>query len=56
MAYRNVSAVTTWLDGGENRYPGRIVNVYVRPSAETFGMAVATSGRSRSPSGGGASG
>jgi hypothetical protein len=23
----NVRAVTGWLDGGEKRYPGRIVNV-----------------------------
>ncbi len=56
MVYRSVSAVTAWLDGGENRYPGRTVNVYVRPSVETFGMAAATSGRSWSPSGGGLSG
>ena len=30
----NVSAVTGSFDGGEKRKPGRIVNVYVRPSAD----------------------
>ena len=46
MEYRNVSAVTASLEGGENRYPGRTVNVYVRPSDDIVGMAAAISRRS----------
>ena len=46
MAYLNVWAVTVSFDGGENRKPGRIVNVYVLRSAETAGCERATSGSS----------
>ena len=44
------------VDGGENRNPGRTMNVYVRPSADTVGMACATSGTRRVPAGAGRSG
>ena len=47
----NVAAVTGSFDGGEKRKPRRMRKVYVRPSAETRGMAAATSGRSRFPAG-----
>ncbi len=56
MAYLNVSAVTSSCEGGENRNPLRIVNVYARPSAETVGRERATSGTSCDPSGAGLSG
>ena len=49
MVALNVSAVTAWPEGGENRKPARIRNVYVRPSADTSGSAAATSGRSVRP-------
>src|SRR4051812_44075739 len=42
----NVWAVTGWFEGGENRKPPRIVNVYVFPSAERVGNDCATSGTS----------
>jgi hypothetical protein len=62
---RNVSAVTVSgtefegcrnaaglsLEGGEKRNPGRMRNLYVRPSRETVGIATAISGRRRVPSG-----
>ena len=44
------------FEGGEKRKPCRIRKVYVRPSAEMAGMAAATSGTRREPSGAGASG
>src|SRR5262245_34050527 len=44
MENRYVSAFTGWFDGGENLNPGRTVNVYVRPSADTLGMDAAASG------------
>ena len=46
---RNVCAVTSSLDGGEKRNPRRMLKLYVRPSAETAGMAAAISGRSSVP-------
>ena len=46
---RNDSAVTASFEGGENRYPLRIRNVYVRPPSETFGQPAATSGTSLRP-------
>ena len=49
IVYRKVSAVTGSFDGGEKRKPGRMRNVYVRPSCETVGIAAAISGRSRLP-------
>ena len=52
----NVLAVTTSLDGGEKRKPGRILNVYVVPPAVGTGIASATSGMMRDPSGPGLSG
>ena len=51
MVYLNVSAVTGAFEGGENRNPLRIVNVYVRPSAERTGSDCATSGVRRAPAG-----
>src|SRR5262249_44357104 len=45
---RNVSAVTGWLEGGENRNPSRIVNRYTLPSTSTL---LATSGCSVAPPG-----
>ena len=39
-----VSAVIASFEGGENAKPSAIVNRYVRPSAETSGSPVATSG------------
>ena len=53
---RNVSAVTDSFSGGEKAKPLRTVNEYVRPSAETVGIASATSGRSSQPAGAGSSG
>jgi hypothetical protein len=44
IEYRTASAVTGWFDGGENRYPGRILNTYVLPSPETSGIPAAISG------------
>src|SRR4051794_39647096 len=49
MVCLNVSAVTGSLEGGENRNPGRIRNVYVRPPCERVGMASAISGRRVAP-------
>src|SRR5262245_40139742 len=46
-----VCAVTGWFEGGENRTPGRIVNVYVRPSLLTVGRLRAASGTRRRPPG-----
>ena len=51
-----VDAVTGSFDGGENRNPGRILNVYVVPPAVGVGTASATSGTMRDPSGAGLSG
>ena len=48
---RNVCAVTSLSEGGEKRKPDRMRNVYVRPSGERVGIAAATSGLSRAPSG-----
>ena len=56
IVYLNVVAVTIWFEGGENRKPGVILKVYVRPSGERDGQAAAISGTSRQPSGAGASG
>src|SRR5215468_3323244 len=44
-------AVTGWFDGGERRIPGRIVNVYARPSLLTVGRLRAASGTRRRPPG-----
>ena len=43
----NVCAVTGSFEGGENRKPLRMVNVYVFPPSDGFGSAAATSGSSR---------
>ncbi len=51
IEYRTASAVTGWFDGGENRYPGRIVNTYVLPPAESSGIPAAISGCSCAPPG-----
>ena len=51
-----VCAVTGWFDGGEKRMPGRIVNVYERPSLLTVGRARAASGTRRRPPAPGSSG
>src|SRR3954447_10706497 len=56
MVDLNVAAVTASFDGGENRYPGRIVNVYVRPPFVGVGTDAATSGTMLVPSGAGSSG
>jgi hypothetical protein len=53
---QNVCAVTGASEGGENRKPSRIWNVYVMPSGETFGKAEATSGANRRPAAPDASG
>jgi hypothetical protein len=55
ITYWNVRAVTGSFEGGEKRKPGRIVKVYVVPSAERVGSAAATSGSSREPPGAGRS-
>ena len=47
----NVAAVTGSFEGGEKRKPVLMWKVYVRPSAETAGIAAAISGRSWAPSG-----
>ncbi len=39
-----VCAVTGWFDGGEKRMPGRIVNVYERPSLLTVGSGAGSVG------------
>ena len=52
----NVVAVTASFDGGEKRKPGRILNVYLVPPAVGAGVASATSGTMREPSGAGLSG
>ena len=44
MARLKLAADTVSVDGGENPSPGRIVNVYVNPSAETVGIDAAASG------------
>src|SRR5919201_6078693 len=56
IATLNVAAVTGAFDGGENRKPRRILNVYVVPPCEGTGIASATSGTMRDPSGAGLSG
>ena len=56
IVYLNVAAVTGWSEGGENRKPGLIVKVKVRPSGDTAGQATAASGTSRQPAGAAASG
>ncbi len=56
MLARKVSAVIGAPDGGEKRSPGRMRNVYVRPSAETVGAAAAASGTSVRPAAPSASG
>ena len=48
---RNVSALTSSFDGGENLTPRRMRNVYVRPPFESVGIPAASSGRSCVPSG-----
>jgi hypothetical protein len=52
----NVIAVTASFDGGEKRKPDRILNVYVVPPAVGRGIASATCGTMRDPSGAGLSG
>ena len=56
MLARKVSAVIGAPDGGEKRRPGRMRNVYVRPSAETVGAEAAASGTSVRPAAPSASG
>ena len=51
----NVAAVSGSFDGGEKANPPRTVKVYVRPSADSSGIAAATSGSSIQPSGAGVS-
>src|SRR5205823_10532549 len=56
IVHLNVDAVTGSFDGGENRKPRRILNVYVVPPAVGVGTEPATSGTMRDPSGAGLSG
>src|SRR5439155_22969558 len=56
MVDLNVDAATASLDGGEKRKPERTLNVYVVPPAVGAGIASATSGTMRDPSGAGLSG
>src|SRR3989442_16031175 len=56
IVHLNVDAVTGSFDGGENRKPRRILNVYVVPPAVGGGTESATSGAMRDPSGAGLSG
>src|SRR5439155_289423 len=56
MVDLNVDAATASLDGGEKRKPERTLNVYVVPPAVGAGIALATSGTMRDPSGAGLSG
>ena len=49
----DVAAVTGWSEGGENRKPGLIVKVKVRPSGGGAGQAAAALGTSCRPGRGG---